>query len=356
MIARILMVCVATFVVTATLSAGDPPFPVSVAKGDTGERDHYCGLYCIYQAGQLTGHPVDLDRLLRPDYLTGKYGSSAANLLDCSRDFGIPTTYLPDTTYADACLLDGPLIALIRNSPESKVANHWILILRADADGADVYDPSVGRLRLGAAEMRNLWGGPVVAVHRENESAETRAAWLGGRVLLLALVLGVAFVVLRMMDFSRLNPMLALVIAAIGLAALGQSLDPAGFFHNRRTLDQISCSHHPREPVIVGPEAVLAPDRPVRILDVRTPPQFQSSRIPGAINIPISSSHWKNEQALAGMPREARLILYCNSESCGWSSALAQSSLLQEFPDVAVLKCGIDGYVAAGGTLERGRP
>ena len=91
------------------------------------------------------------------------------------------------------------------------------------------------------------------------------------------------------------------------------------------------------------------------VVDTRTPAQFQGARIPGAINIPISASHWRNERLLTTIPRDAHIVVYCNSESCPWAAALAKSSLLQEFPKVSILSGGIEGYIAGGGKLERGQ-
>src|SRR5581483_2390677 len=127
-------------------AAGDDPFPLVVMNSEH-RADHYCGLYCVFQAGRLAGRPVDLDRLVRAEHLSGKYGSTAADLLACCGDFGIDCVYVPDTSYLDICLLDRPAIVLIRSSPELQTPNHWVLVLSAGPGTAEVYEPSVGVLR-----------------------------------------------------------------------------------------------------------------------------------------------------------------------------------------------------------------
>ncbi len=354
---KLLLICLATTCLSpGSLYAETPPFPVVPATDSTGTSDHYCGLYCIYQAGKLTGQPVDLDRLIRPEYLRGEYGSTPGDLMACCDDFGIRSTFVPNLTYADACLLDGPLIVLIKNSPESPKANHWVMILRADLDSAELYYPSVGVIRVPAAELQSLWGGPAVIVLRGDEGTETQVTWVATKIAMLAGLLGFTYLALRLVGRTKLPPWAGLLLILAGSATLAHALNPGGFAHNGRTLRQMERLREPRTPQEVQPSELLGSREPVLIVDTRTPAQFQDARIPGAINIPISASHWRNGQILAAIPRGTRIVVYCNSESCPWAAALAKSSLLQEFPSVAILSDGVQGYTAAGGVLERGRP
>lgn len=113
---------------------------------------------------------------------------------------------------------------------------------------------------------------------------------------------------------------------------------------------------HPRVPNRISPTDVVNAPSPVLIVDSRTPPQFHEARIPGAVNIPITAAQRRNQQKLANVPAETRVVIYCNSASCSWAEAMAKSSLFQTFHSVSVLDDGLAGYEAAGGKLAFGTP
>ena len=83
------------------------------------------------------------------------------------------------------------------------------------------------------------------------------------------------------------------------------------------------------------------------ILDVRGPDEFQSVRIPGSHNIPLS----RLLEHLDSVPREADIVVCCES---GYRSAIAASVLKQRgYTRVADVTQGVDGWVAAGLPAER---
>ncbi len=339
-----------------SVTAAPPPFPITVNRSGTGESDRYCGLYCVYQAGRITGRAVDLDQLIRPDRLQGEFGSTAANLVDCCREFGINYSYLPNGSYADVCLLGGPAIVLVKSGPEAQRADHWVLVLKAGPGSAEIYDPSVGVIRVSAAEMKSLWGGPVIVIFDAAGAPEAGVAWAATKILLLAALAGVTLVVLRSAGRTRLHPALVLASTSVALAGAGHLADPAGFAHNTDVLTQMGKVQHPRVPERMAPSELLAGGGPLLVVDARTPSQFNAARIPGAVNIPIGAARRRNQRKLAAVPAGTRVVIYCNSASCPWAQGMASSSLFQHFDSVFVLDGGLEAYEAAGGKLTSGSP
>lgn len=86
-----------------------------------------------------------------------------------------------------------------------------------------------------------------------------------------------------------------------------------------------------------------------RLLDVRTPGEYQTARIPGAYNVPLDT--------LAEHAREVRrvpdpVILVCQS---GQRARAAEEALRQSgMPNLHVLDGGVNGWVAAGQPVVRG--
>jgi rhodanese-related sulfurtransferase len=145
-------------------------------------------------------------------------------------------------------------------------------------------------------------------------------------------------------------------LTCAGLAGLAHVADPSGFVHNADILRQMEKARHPRVPDRISPSDLMALGTRVLIVDARTQAQFNGTRIPGAVNIPITSSHRRNLGKLKGISLDTRIVLYCNSENCPWAEALAKSSLFQDFDSVSVLDGGIEGYEAGGGQLVDGPP
>ncbi len=81
--------------------------------------------------------------------------------------------------------------------------------------------------------------------------------------------------------------------------------------------------------------------RPLFILDVRTPREYDRTRIEGSVNIPLS----RLRSRIAEVPRGRRVIVHCAS---GYRSAIAASILGQHgFEDLGDLAGGINAWLAA---------
>ncbi|MEU8403629.1 rhodanese-like domain-containing protein [Nonomuraea sp. NPDC048892] len=89
----------------------------------------------------------------------------------------------------------------------------------------------------------------------------------------------------------------------------------------------------------------------VLVVDVRTPAEFGSAHIDGAINLPLDQvdAHLRRVVADAG----GRLLLICQS---GNRAERARTALSDAgLSDVAVLDGGMNAWIAAGAPVNRGR-
>lgn len=82
-------------------------------------------------------------------------------------------------------------------------------------------------------------------------------------------------------------------------------------------------------------------------LDVRTPEEFASGRVPGAVNIPIQQL----PSRLAELGKDDRLVVYCER---GTRSAVAVDTLVQAgYTNVSHLTGDMAGWRAAGLPIEK---
>lgn len=87
---------------------------------------------------------------------------------------------------------------------------------------------------------------------------------------------------------------------------------------------------------------VSSPGAPVVLLDARSPSEFESFHIPGAVSIPAPDLRERYRE----LDAESRIVVLCGT---GQRSSLAASLLLQRgFKDVRNLSGGMMGYAAAG--------
>ena len=105
---------------------------------------------------------------------------------------------------------------------------------------------------------------------------------------------------------------------------------------------------------VVAPEearALLAGEKDL-FVDARTPEEFAQGHIPGAVNIPAEALFSGLESALASLPREKRLLIYCGNLACSKSRELAQGLKDMGLKNIAVMPEGLEGWRAVGGPVE----
>ncbi|PZG21099.1 rhodanese-like domain-containing protein [Nonomuraea aridisoli] len=97
--------------------------------------------------------------------------------------------------------------------------------------------------------------------------------------------------------------------------------------------------------------SLIAADPDVLIVDVRTPAEFESAHIDGAINLPLDQvdAYLRRIVSDAG----GRMLLICQS---GARAERARSALTGAgLADVAVLDGGMNAWIASGAPVDRGR-
>ncbi|HEX5521306.1 MAG TPA: rhodanese-like domain-containing protein, partial [Longimicrobiaceae bacterium] len=106
-------------------------------------------------------------------------------------------------------------------------------------------------------------------------------------------------------------------------------------------------------PPVIRPEqleALLRARPEIRLLDVRTPGEYETVHIRGAYNVPLDTlgEHGPNIRAHDEQP----VVLICQS---GQRARRAEAALQAAgMPNLHVLDGGVNGWVAAGRPVERG--
>lgn len=103
----------------------------------------------------------------------------------------------------------------------------------------------------------------------------------------------------------------------------------------------------------LGAQATGADSAPtwVRVLDVRTPAEFESAHIPGSYNIPLDLLKEHRSELAGALDRQVVLVCRSGQRAEQAGEALAQAGLT----DVRVLAGGISDWERSGHDLVRGR-
>ncbi|MEU8233276.1 rhodanese-like domain-containing protein [Actinoplanes sp. NPDC048967] len=111
----------------------------------------------------------------------------------------------------------------------------------------------------------------------------------------------------------------------------------------------------PNRPAVIDAaqlRRLLDSGRAPRILDVRTPGEFETSHIPGAYNVPLDLLREHRTELLAHLDDDVVLVCRSGARAAQAEQTLARTGL----PNLKVLDGGILAWQAADSPVERGRP
>ncbi len=111
---------------------------------------------------------------------------------------------------------------------------------------------------------------------------------------------------------------------------------------------------HPPAVPLSAPELADQLGRPgaPRVLDVRTPGEFETAHIPGAYNVPLDLLREHRDELLEHLDETVVLVCRSGARASEAERALAEAGL----PNVRVLDGGMVAWRTAGGAVNAGRP
>lgn len=107
-------------------------------------------------------------------------------------------------------------------------------------------------------------------------------------------------------------------------------------------------------PLMLDPEGLrlqLDGPTPPRVLDVRTPSEFETSHIPGSYLVPLDTLREHRGDLSRHLDEDVVLVCRSGARATEAERTLAAAGM----PNLRVLEGGISAWEAAGGPLRRGR-
>ena len=140
---------------------------VSRPVGDLGHSSIFCGLYSFVSAATALDCEVDLERVFTGSYVSGAVGSSADDLKNLARDFGLYAESVHSIDIASLGSFRSPVILQLWNDGASdQESYHWVTYLGQDDRGLHVYDSTLGKTVIGDDEIFHSWTGNGVLISK----------------------------------------------------------------------------------------------------------------------------------------------------------------------------------------------
>jgi len=322
----------------------------------SGPRPH-CGLYCIYSVLKLVGQDIDFRDLVKAEYYGRLMGSSLAELNRAAKDYGLHAGVV--TRLSTRALRDCPYQAIlhVRRDAEAKEYDHYQLFLGTENGKAKLLDPPRDVKLVKFSELAPLWDGYALFV--SPRPFEVDAIFTADRQRLLLYAMLGCLVLLA----AHLGQRVWLAVVgnlprrwSLGLTA-GQAtllvlaaLLCGGFYHfaNDEGLLANAVATQSFQKAYMGGFIPRISEKKTRrllgtgvvFIDARLAPDYERGHLEGAISVPVDANDAIRQQRTADIPRDARIVLYCQSAGCKFAERVGVELVEAGFMNLSIFKGG----------------
>lgn len=347
-IGLILILCVAFLV--SPLRAADESSADQIP--DVGEENGgYCGIYCVYAAVNGLGRTMDFRSLLKTRYVGTLYGSSIHELALAVEDHGLHALPMMGLSRANLLASQCPIVLHVSRPSTPGYFGHWILFLGMEDGQAKIVDAPHRPERVPIADLLAQWDGVGLYISEKSLSPwrlKAEAILTGENMALFAALLVASAVIQRVVRRSSLAgrssrwAIPALLVAPAMLAAGWHFASDDGYARNPVAIRTVIQQHRPSFLPKLGVTEMqrAMQDKTTIIVDARYPRDFKSGHLPGAINIPVFTTQAERRKLLGNVPRDARVIVYCQSDSCEFDEALGSALVAEGIENVSLFPGG----------------
>jgi len=318
----------------------------------------------LFRSLKLAGQDVDYPDLVKPEYYGRLMGSSLAELNRAAKDYGLYAGVV--TRLTTRALRDCPYQAIlhVRRGLESKEYDHYQLYLGTENGKAKMFDPP-GDVKLVAfSELAPLWDGYALFVSPRPFDVDAIFTADRQRLLLFAVVGGLILLA------AHLGRRLWLAVAgnlprrwSLGLTA-GQAAVLAlaallcgGFYHfsNEEGLLANAAATKSFQKAYAGGFIPRISETKTRkllgtgtvFIDARLAADYERGHLDGAISVPVDGNDAIWRQRTADIPRDARVVLYCQSAGCKFAERVGIKLIEDGFTNLSIFKGGWVEWKAA---------
>ena len=324
--------------------------PITIARDGKDSTDAACGIYALFAAARQIGRAdLDLADLLKPEYLSGRSGSSVVDLQASGADHNLETRALTRLSVADVRWGHAPILLHVRSRPWVEHYDHWICVTQVEGDHLTAYDPLDDQsVRLTWQELASRFDGAALEVYKEGDDLppvvlKPSTLFLVFSTVVIAVLLGLASTFASRRSPATVPTAAALLIAG-GCWGIGtNAVDVGGLLHGpsaTRDVDawQAAAFVH----YVSQDELQRMIDRGgVELVDARDHGAFEAGHIPGASSIPaLEAKSTITAKMSSSLQGGKPVVVYCVDDHCGLAASLAERFTWEGVANVSVLKGG----------------
>ncbi len=305
----------------------------------------YCGLHCVYAAATILGKNFEFVTIADDDYLSGRYGSSARDLQNALNRVGLSSELHGFVSLDRLQSIDRPAILHVR-LPGQSAYSHWVLFLGFDENGKiEIYDPPRETGSISGSDLLAIWDGLAIVV---NEAGRKGPISWKTPISHSFIICAISALVILNSFRSSVGGWTVILVSTTILAFGFHLFSPIGFLRSKDALNDIRAAF-PNEdiPIISLPEfESMLNQHSCQVVDARTRAAFESFHLPGAENIPIDSGNFMLRRKLSQLNDDQKIIVYCQSDQCGWAKHVAQQIAIRKSLNVAIYSGGVNEWQA----------
>ena len=317
----------------------------------------YCGIYCLYSAIKLVGKESDIKELIKPEYFSSQEGSSLKDLKNAAIANGSYAESVDKLTKHVLEVSPYPVILHVKSTPDNKEYDHYVLFVGTEDGQVKLFDPPKPVKLVPFRNLAPLWDGTGLVISDEPIILKEFFAPAYKRLIAYTAI-GLATILLFrwirrrwfsvMPHVSRYKLFGLSIVQGVGLAfasiffgMLYHFVNDDGFLAHANATSPIIEAHQgnfipkiskKKVEKLIGTNTVF--------IDARRTRDFEAEHLKGAISIPVNSSIEQRQQAMTGITKNAKIVVYCQSGGCQYAEIIAIKLIADGFTNVSLFKGG----------------
>lgn len=329
------------------------PLQMSAQKTNIRLPRYVCGMLCLYAFAQYHDKEIPLSALLDTSFLR-KNGSSLAQLKEAAEAVGLYALPIKNISYAFLQNTPYEVVLHVKLNQSAKDYNHFVLFRGMQGNNLHVVDLPKKPFLLPFSDFlaRSDGYGLILSTTPLSSSQVSSSIWRAEkvRVAIILLLLVASAATWRFVSFSKkrltaascMQQMFIILAVAITAALFYHTLFSAGILRAHAATEQIVDAHFTNFLPTLSREdmAKIVQEQSATIIDSRHRKDYELGHLFGAINLPIDSIGDDFEQRVAGIRKDGRLVVYCQSSACPYAAIVARELKSYGFMNVHLFRGG----------------
>jgi len=361
-----LFVCLSVIITSKTIAAHEnnqePSKAVPAKRKSSGP---YCGVYCLYTVMKLADKEVDFRKLVKPEYIGSRKGSSLAELKQAAEDNGLYALPMGKLTSQVLRSCPHPVILHVKPGTTSKIYDHYELFLGTNSGQARLFDPPEQIRLVPFRELSPRWDGNGLIISTESIDLGAIVGPARKRFILFA---AVALVIILIVHWAKrrlpevlfnsrrklfglsVGQGIVFAIATLLCGMFYHFANDEGLLANANATASIQQAHQGNFiPKVSEKKVHKLLDGDTVFIDARLARDFKAGHLEGAISVPVNADDEERQKATVNIAKDARIVLYCQSAGCRFAEIVAIKLMDDGFSNISIFRVGWNEWVAKNG-------